>query len=556
MGALALAAVLASCTAAPYVEPEVPRPGLMRKADGTIHKSRQHEIQPVPVTVPVAREYARLLQDAYRRAAGQQSALRVALDTTLIGAAATAIAIAATGGSAETAGLIGIGGGALGVAGSRWLNATHRRIYFQGALALECVITAGIKDLRPQAKSVELKLDILNLEAWAGRVEVAAREFGATPPQNAADSLAIDAAAQQIADAQREVARLRIVAAAAREFLDQADPLGQLLLSKTEEIRIRVDAEVAKAEPDLLGYNEALKGLLQTAPSGTGSKADTAGGKKAPKVQDSAPFRGESPAVTKARQKLEETLDEAQAAERSLLDNMGTFQPTTIPANLFSDCALADKIGAAPLRLASVEKSVTASAESQLQVSILGGRQPYTVKQDLLPKDVTAKIVPQTADMATLDIKVAKDALKAGSAPVVVIVQDSSSDTRNLVIRVAAAKAPKPSGGGSGGGGGGGGAPVVSDADADKIQKFILNAMPIPGVNVAKPLGDTGQDGKWGKSTKAASIAYLSQAATFSQLQADATHSAELTGKTTAYLGTVDDAKVATIMIRAIDQGY
>ena len=62
-----------------------------------------------------------MLEDAYRKAATEHGYFRRGLDTTLIATAATAIGIALTGGGAETAGIIGLGGGAV----SLWETASQ-----------------------------------------------------------------------------------------------------------------------------------------------------------------------------------------------------------------------------------------------------------------------------------------------------------------------------------------------------------------------------------------------------------------------------------------------
>lgn len=573
---LVLAGLVVGCAADPYIQAEVPRPGLLRDANGVVVKNAWNEIQPQHVSVPVAREYARLLQDAYRRNAGQQSALRVGLDTTLLGAAAAAIAIAATGGRAETAGLIGISGGALGVAGSRWLNPVHRRIYFQGALALECVVAAATKNQQPNMEVFAITSSINSLNNAILRLEAAATGMESR--------LAVEPPAAQIAAAVRgrvalarfQAARLRQFATAAAAFADEAAPLGQILLSKTEEIRIRVDAEVAKSEPDLLGYNEGLQKVLQAVPSGGGGevKAPAAAPAGPPTPQFSAALDGMSKAFRDAFRDLETAIDGATLAEAELLTSLKAFKSTDatrVPGNLFDGCALIERIGAGPMALSRAEQKLAAGSKAQLQARIAGGRQPYEVVPGLLPSGIAAKVIDQTADGATLDIDVAADALKTPGQVVVVAVRDSVGDTRNFVIRMegtaktsnaagsAAAKssAARP-----------GGAPVrpvvarplpappaVDDKIAQRIQDFLVTEhgkKNFKGLDDKPPLGPAGANGKWSPDTKKAVIAYFNEGDRFDRLKASLP---ELKDAKIGDLGNVPDDRLAKYMVHWIDNG-
>ena len=52
-------------------------------------------------------------------------------------------------------------------------------------------------------------------------------------------------------------------------MLTMVDPLGHILVSHVEAIRIRVDREIAKAEPDPLQFDRALQDQLRTAMNST-----------------------------------------------------------------------------------------------------------------------------------------------------------------------------------------------------------------------------------------------------------------------------------------------
>lgn len=117
--AITMIAMLVGCSVfSPYVEPEVPRPGLVRDSEQKIVRDAQQKLQPTHVTVGEAREYARLLQDAYRQKITQLSQLRRLTNATLIGVAASAIGLAATGGATEAIAALGVGGAGLGAMGT------------------------------------------------------------------------------------------------------------------------------------------------------------------------------------------------------------------------------------------------------------------------------------------------------------------------------------------------------------------------------------------------------------------------------------------------------
>ncbi len=72
------------------------------------------------------------------------------------------------------------------------------------------------------------------------------------------------------------------------------DPLGGLLLSKVEEIRIRVDAEIARNEPDPISYQSALNGILAGVPglvTSTGEQSMVLGGETDPRYRYISQFR-------------------------------------------------------------------------------------------------------------------------------------------------------------------------------------------------------------------------------------------------------------------------
>lgn len=345
IGGVMIASAVAGCTANPYVEAAFPRPGVEHNPDGSRRLNDNQEPIPRYVKVPVALEYVRALQDAYTDAATGQSRLQVALDTTLIGTAAAAIGIAATGGQAETAGLFGIGGGALGLAGTRWLNAAHKRIYLQGALALGCVTNAGTK-IQPNLTALLLDQAVSSGRVEAAKLDEAATGFEVALAANPADRLQFAAPDMKIAEARMLADQLRQLASAASSYLQSVDPLGQIFINKAVEIRGRINEEIGKAEPELISYNDALKALLKTrsAPQKSLEKANLSEDTKSPTSENKIDLENKvSTAVYNATNALDAKIFTAESARDKIIKRLNDVEPSAVPDNLFADCKFMDK---------------------------------------------------------------------------------------------------------------------------------------------------------------------------------------------------------------------
>ena len=426
-------ALIGGCTANPYVEPTYPRPGLARKVDqGVLVVDRDRDQQPITrhVSVSQAREYGRALQDAYRAAAASESQQRQLADFGVIGSAATALGIVATGGHGKTASALGISAGGLSVLADRYLDATRRKIYFQGALALECVI--GITSANPT-----FNVEVIGVSSTMPEIYQAAEDLRVakeTLVQNLKNEDPKGGLFEDVRKAEMALTRSDIILRGSRELLDALDPLGQIVLSKIEEIRIRVDSEVAKREPDLLDYNEALKGVLASTPSGFTTPQITA-----PSIPDEIPYSSAETIhdlhsyLTIPHQEMVNKSNRLHESLSSFLSRISALSrnPESISLNFFDKCALTDSIGIGPLRLSESVVKFPAETEASIHLRVIGGSPPYSHDKNVLDSQIKVKKTAITADGTTFIIHVPKE---KASGRILLPVSDSTGNTRNLVI--------------------------------------------------------------------------------------------------------------------------
>jgi hypothetical protein len=508
------------CSINPYVEPQLERPGLERDANSDPVYGPGQTIETTPVTVTQVREYARSLQDAYRKAAAGQSQSQTVLDLTTVALAASAIGLAATGGRPETAGLLGLSAGAINLLGNRLLVATRKRIYFQGALALECVIGAAVAhplaNARVQSAAVEIELfaartDELEvvLDAFESAVGVYREEVergDIAPSRRSRARRELGSAQGVIEDTRRVLTRARLIQATATALIARIDPLAQILLSKVEQIRLQVDAEVAKSEPDLLTYNDALKALLGSVPSAflPAEQAQALiGGAQVPELEFSERFS--DPQVDQLWLRLQQLRDDVQAAGRTLDAAIAVLAQTPIryPADLFTHCSLNRPIGAGALRLGRQAIEISRGAAAQLEVGISGGRAPYgaMIAGDQ-PEGIEVSQEP-TRGGATLSVAMSASFTAQAASPVMIQVEDAQGNSRILAIDIAGATMRPTQVRGA----------TTPSAEVALVQRHLISLL---GENA---VGPNKADGIWGQDTKEAVVRFLSDPNTFEDLK-------------------------------------
>ena len=499
-------ALVGGCATSPYVEPNYPRPGLARQIDqGALVVVRDQDQQPITrhVSVSQAREYGRALQDAYRAAAASESQQRRLADFGVIGSAATALGIVATGGHAKTAGALGISAGGLSVLTDRYLDATRRKIYFQGALALECVIGMTVVNPTFNSEAIAVASTMRATHQFADHFRDAIRVVQTRLRDLGEEHDDLKPHIQRdIAKAETQLTKGEIIIRGAEELLDALDPVGQILLSKIEEIRIRVDTEVAKREPDLLDYNEALKKVLASTPSNfaTAEVMQMVEGTE-PKTQFSA--RGHLANrklnfLVDALLDMERQSDELTESLTDLLRSLSTLGRESKPVslNIFDRCALTDSIGIGQLRLSESAIEFPSGIEARVHLRVSGGSPPYSYDQSTLDSGARVEIASIAADGATLVVHVPKD---NASGRIVLPVSDNTGNTRNLVITFKEPDKPETS------------EEAKQDneitpqidSQVEKIQKFLIRK------KGKEAVGPNGPDGKLGTETRQAMSQYL-----------------------------------------------
>ena len=506
----ALVIIVSGCAVTnPFVGPDMLRPDMVWKKDDRSkiympERDTNGLYKPNAVSVEQARLYARALQDAYREAATGQVKTRVVLDGIAIVSAATAVGMAATGGSAKTAGLLGLGAGTLMLASDQFLIATRKRIWFQGALALECVIAAAntVSGVELSHVLLDTKLQLLrtansSLESALSRFKKQRSGIGLSgSDQTKAD--------QTVTDAQNILDEGKAIATTVGGSKDRLNTMGQVLLSKVIEIRLRVETEIAKTEPDLLSYDQALKRLLANTQPGFLSEDELAL-LKAPdtngKHKLSAPFLDPRlpKAFKSAHADLENAMAAALAARNGVVDALEkaiAAGPLKYSDTLFSNCALNESIGLGPLTVSPASQlDLAPNTAATVQAVVRGGQRPYSIITDALPSGVTASI--DASDRLSVSIP---SATAVAGVPVVVPVKDGQGAVANFIIGFkqsakgasdTSTATPQPA--------------SQLDPDLQRIQNHLITLQVTPPYD----LGDSGADGKWGNKTGVAIQRYL-----------------------------------------------
>jgi len=381
------------------------------------------------------------------------------------------------------------------------------------ALALECVIGAAASSPISSAPPPELAVARDSLVAALSNADAALRA-GEDALASCSDPRARQVAAAQLSGARNAIDLRRNTANSLTGYLDAADPRGQILLSAVESIRLRVDEELDRAEPDLVAFDQALKNQLQTAASAyTSAQPQTPA---APPPAAPAPelnsveniALSECPPLQNRIDALNSAVAEIDLANNAVAKALTKTTSVPIyPADLFTNCSLNNPIGKGPLRTNPAEQPVAPGAAAVLQTVITGGRRPYRIQTDALPAGVTPKLASATEDGQMMQVDVTAAAAKAGTPPLVVIVKDAADTSATYVVRVPAA--------GSSGDGGrpGPAAPAaapaattgeVFDPAVERVQKSLKD------LATTHPEYDPGKvDGKWGEDTRKAVVAFL-----------------------------------------------
>jgi hypothetical protein len=460
---------------------------------------------------------------------------RNVIDLTAVAAAATAIGIAVTGGSAETAGIIGLSAAGLTFAGNRLLVVTRKRIWFRGALALECVINAANTHATPNLAAGNLGADLASQTSEIDNLENAIDDFGRQIERVSKIEPKPDltAANSAIRKAKTLAKRSHFISEGVIQLMDALNPLGQILLSKVEEIRLRVDTEIAKTEPDLLQYNDALRSLLASSAGGfvTPDVAETLIGKEdvgKKGVEYSAAIPPiEDDKFQNSFNKLGEAVDLVKSANAQLEKALDEImeKPVAYPPDIFSNCDLGSRISDGPLRLSRNKSKVIRGVAVQYEVRISGGRRPYQTVVDTIPEGIDVQLVDDLQSGAIIELRISAEITRTITSPVIIAVADADGVQRIFMIEFVEGETAEgraePSKSESDT------RPVPSTAEIElirNIQKHLKNE--------GYDLGPSEIDGQWGTHTRKAICLYFSDTDNFADLKAIEEFKTEFEGET------------------------
>lgn len=346
-------AVLSGCALAPYVEPEVPRPGLVpngslqkalkdsdyRFEDGTTNLATSY------VSIDSARAYAQFVQDAYRSALQRRSQVRTAVNALSLAGALSALGMGIVGVDQEPVLITGLASSLLGISGQLLLTKNHETAYSLGAQAVGCVISTAT-NARPS------NMPLLGVETAAQQYAAAIAAYRDSVEMARIAAAEVNLETDPIHLQRLEVAQQRLARAAqnlgyARRFLQSADILGEQLVNKVEEIRWAVHDAVRRSEPDVLVLDRGLRNIVSrrlapfnlTLPENAGAAVvDTL----AVQVEHRAGFSGEARKLGEAWLVAGRRAAELDAAADALRAAMSAASGQTLrfDAGTFSSCGL------------------------------------------------------------------------------------------------------------------------------------------------------------------------------------------------------------------------
>ena len=234
--------------------------------------------------------------------------------------------------------------------------------------------------------------------------------------------------AASISLAKTKLAEGQSIAKIVGESKGEINPLGQVLLSKIIEIRLHVESEIVKNEPDLLKYDQAIKNLLANTPSGFQNKFKPEYFSKSGIEEAAAKgFKLEDAPFYLPVKDVQEAIDAVMTALQEAI----TASSLISSQSFFSECSLSERIGNGQLTVSPSEQlGLTKGTGYVIQVIVSGGKPSYQVEKSVLPEHVSTSL-----DEATnrLTVTVTKD---AAAGKVVIPIKDSQSAVTNFIIEL------------------------------------------------------------------------------------------------------------------------
>ena len=397
------------------------RPGVRTETTGCLWWKTEIQVPTGFVSRDAATAYGTGVAEVFDNRASALGNGRATLNSLVIGVAASAVGMAATGGAAVPIAALGLAGAGTAAIGQQWIIPAHALIYSRGAQAVLCVVDKAKRQPAPSdpVASVAGAIDELN-KRLADLGQAIDTSQGLSPADRQ--------------KAEEYYAQARAFSASALESVGYSDPLGGVVVTTVDQIRANVEYEIAKSEPDTLSFNETLKNNLRSS-AGIGGGEQPTVPPVSPPPSLSTPNKaaqalGETPqdVVTDAMNKVAVALSVVKASVTVLKG------PSVPPADLFTGCAIGD-LGAKPLTISPATMSLAASTSYQVQAFVSGGTSPYSVTPNTVPAKVTATIDNTTSigDAKILSVTIDSSAATTTST-IVVNVTDSSGAGKTLVI--------------------------------------------------------------------------------------------------------------------------
>lgn len=156
----ALAAlILSGCASGPYVQPDIPRPGMQFSNDadrkalgkklGVEFEVDSSNVKSSPISYEAADQYGRFLIDAYNNALQASAQKRRGANLGSIWGGLVALGLEATDNGGDTAFITGLSASGLGISSRVLISPSHEAAYSLGARQVICVLSAAT-DNRPQ----------------------------------------------------------------------------------------------------------------------------------------------------------------------------------------------------------------------------------------------------------------------------------------------------------------------------------------------------------------------------------------------------------------------
>ncbi|GLQ22480.1 hypothetical protein GCM10007853_03540 [Algimonas ampicilliniresistens] len=313
----ALAAlILSGCASGPYVQPDIPRPGMQFSNDadrkalgkklGVEFQSGSTNVETKPISYQAADQYGRFLIDAYNNALQASAQKRRGANLGSIWGGLVALGLEATDNGGDTALITGLSASGLGISSRVLISPSHEAAYSLGARQVICVLSAAT-DNRPQGTEfdrIEKMKAILSeyqqeyndvvdsfrsefsdliydaTDDASGVIDQAIRDSEATAkrrstqdkpvepeiPISARESLLESFVSQiEAIRATNNIPQPDASLAADRAksevdaLLQDYDRLGAQLFNRIETVRMQVNDAVRRTQPDLIQLNDNLR---------------------------------------------------------------------------------------------------------------------------------------------------------------------------------------------------------------------------------------------------------------------------------------------------------